>query len=225
MKSLLLLDVETSGLDPFVDHLIEVGLVVWSVEHRAILACASWILRAPENPAANINGIPPALLAHGREPNAVRSTVQRWAEGADAIAAHNGDFDRQWLPELGKPWLDTAFDIDWPRAGTNRTLTGLALAHGLAVMDAHRALPDCMLLARLLERVAEQHDIDVLLARAMRPKSRVVAISPRFDAALNLLFKEAGFRWKPETKEWWRMMPPEDTKDLPFRVRVEGGAR
>lgn len=60
---LLLLDVETSGLDEKKDHLVEVGLVRWSVTHRTILTAASWVVAAPSNAAAEINGIPEAALA------------------------------------------------------------------------------------------------------------------------------------------------------------------
>lgn len=219
MNTLLLIDVETSGLDPAVDHLLEVGLVLWSVQHRSTIASAAWLLRAPANPAQHINGIPPALLVEGRDPAAVRTTVTRWAESADAIAAHNGDFDRQWLPDLGKPWIDSAWDIDWPKPVSDRKLTAVALAHGLAVMDAHRALPDCQLLARLLERVGEMgHDVEALLVRAMRPKVKVVSKLP-YSTENVAACKAAGFRWEPAKKEWWRMIAEEDVAALPFPCR------
>lgn len=217
MREILILDTETSGLDSAKDHLIEVGLVRWSVEHRTTLASLSWLVQAPENPAQAINGIPPAILVHGQRPEWVRGVVAEWASAADAIAAHN-DFDRQWFPELGKPWIDTAWDIDWPRAlnAESRKVHALCLAHGLAVLDAHRALPDCQLLARLLERVAELgHDVGLLLDRAMRPKVKIVSLAP-FEQ--KDVVKQHGFRWSPEERLWWRMMPPEDVAALPFRT-------
>lgn len=221
---LLLLDVETSGLDEKRDHLVEVGLVRWSVTHRTILTAASWVVSAPSNPAAAFNGIPEAALIDGVAHAQVIATARRWAEGCDAIAAHNGDFDRKWFPDdLGRPWIDTAWDIEWPRAAScsGRRVVDLCLGHGLAVLDAHRALPDCLMVARLLERVGELGvDVEQLVRRAMRPKVKVVGVSPGFNAELNLLFKAAGFRWAPEVKEWWRMMAPEDVAALPFRCRV-----
>jgi DNA polymerase-3 subunit epsilon len=218
---LLILDVETSSLEPETGHLVEVGLVRWSVEHRTILSAASWVVAAPDNPAAAINGIPPAALAEGAAPAHVMATTKRWAESCDVIAAHS-DFDRKWFPDLGRPWIDTAWDIDYPRAAScsGRRVVDLCLGHGLAVLDNHRALPDCLLLARLLERCGELGaDVEQLVRRAMRPKVKVVALVSfeEKEAA-----KAAGFRWDPHpVKAWWRMMAPEDVAALPFRCRVE----
>ena len=225
MRRILLLDTETSGLDPAVDHLLEVGLVVWSVEHRCILEAGSWILRAPGNPAEHLNGIPPAILAEGRQREPVVAAVRRLAEGCSAIVAHNGEFDRLWLPELAGSWIDSAWDLDWPRAGADRRLVSLALAHGLAVLDAHRALTDCILLARLLERVGELgHDVAQLLERAVRPKVRVVSLLP-YSTDNVATVKAAGFRWRPESKEWWRMLAAEDVAALPFPAEIDDGSR
>lgn len=221
MKKLLLLDVESTGLDPAKDHLAEVGLVQWSVEHHCTLASASWLVRAPSNEAEKINRIPAAALVDAAEPDRVRELVRRWAEPCDAVMAHNADFDRQWVPDLGKPWIDSAWDLELPVACSDRKLTDIMLAHGLAVLDAHRALTDCQMMARLLERCVELcWDVDNMLAKALRPKVRVVAINHGFDAAKNQLYKTAGFRWSPESKEWWRLLPEEDAAALPFKVRV-----
>lgn len=218
MRELLIVDTETSGVDSKKDHLIEVGLVRWSVEHRTTIASGAWLVQAPENPAETINGIPPAILELGREIGDVHMIVTGWARQCDAVMAHNADFDSQWLPDLGKPWIDSAWDCEWPRPCSDRKLTALALAHGLAVLDAHRALPDCQLLARLLERVAELgHDVGLLLERAMRPKVKIVSLAP-FEQ--KEIVKQAGFRWSPGERSWWRMMPVEDVAALPFRTRA-----
>jgi DNA polymerase-3 subunit epsilon len=219
---ILILDVETSGFDPDKDHLLEVAVVRWSVEHRAVIAAASWLLAAPGNAAEPINGIPPALLSEGIELDRVIADVHRWAKGCDLVLAHNGEFDRSWVGEIGPPWVDSAWDLEWPRAGAGRTLVQLALAHGLAVLEAHRALSDCLLLARLLARVGEMGaDVGRLLERARRPKLKVISLAPFEDREL---VKSHGFRWAPHPlKEWWRMMPLEDVAGLPFRCRIDAG--
>lgn len=215
----LILDVETSGLDPDNDHLLEVGMVLWSIEHRTTIDVASYLVRAPDNAAQAINGIPPALVREAKLwREQARGAVSAWAERAIVVLAHNADFDVQWLPPFSIPVVDTAWDVDWPRVCADRKLTALALAHGLAVMEAHRALPDCQLLARLLERVAELgHDVGELLRRAMRPKVEIVSLAP-FEK--KDVVKAAGFRWSPERKVWWRNMSPDDVAALPFRTRV-----
>lgn len=213
---LLILDTETSSLDPADGHLLEVGVVVWSVTHCSSLSSAAWLLRAPSNAAAEINGIPEALLEFGSDRDKVLEFVTRMASSCDAIAAHN-DFDRQWLPDLGRPWIDTAWDVDWPRGAGGRKLHELCLAHGLAVLDAHRALPDCQLLARLFERVAEMGcDVTELVRRALRPKAKVISLAP---FAKKDLVKQHGFRWDPVAKVWWRNMAREDVAALPFSTK------
>lgn len=223
-RRLLLVDVETSGMDPAKDHLVEVGLVRWHVEHRSMIAAASWVIRAPSNEAEAINGIPAALLVEGQEKGAILDAARRWAGGCDVVVAHNGDFDRSFLGEIGPAWVDSAWDIAWPRASGGRKLVELALAHGLGVTEAHRAISDCLLLARLFERVAELgHDVGAMLARAMRPKVKVVSLAP-FEQ--RDLCKAAGFRWEPHpVKVWWRMMPAEDVPSLPFPCRIDGDRR
>jgi DNA polymerase-3 subunit epsilon len=215
---LLLLDTETSSLDPETGHLLEVGLVRWSVEHRTILSAASWVLVAPENPAETINGIPTAALAEGATPAHVIATTKKWAESCDVIAAHS-DFDRKWFPDLGRPWIDTAWDMDWPRAAScsGRRVIDLCLGHGLAVFDAHRALPDCLLLARLLERCAELgHDVEAMIRKAMRPRVAVEARGLPFDRKDEA--KNIGFRWDDKARVWWKRVLPEEIAELPFRV-------
>ena len=221
MKTLLLLDTETSGLDPAKDQLLEVGMVLWSVEHRTTLASSAWLVYATSNAAEDINAIPPAaLIVAGRDRVLALGDVKQWASQADAIVAHNAEFDRQWVGDLGKPWVDGAWDLAWPKASSDRKLHSLCLAHGLAVLDAHRALPDCQLLARLFERVAELgHDVGAMLERAMRPKSKIVSLAP-FEQ--KDVVKAAGFRWDPQGKVWWRNMAAEDVPALPFRTRRVG---
>lgn len=227
MKLILIVDVETSGFDPEKDHLVEAAVLLWDVPHRTTLHQASWIVRAPSNAAQNINHIPAGLLVDGRDRELVNKTVAAWAANADAIVAHNADFDTKWLPPFDKPIVDSAWDIAWPMATDNRQLHALCLAHGLAVFEAHRALPDCQLLARLLERCAELgQDVGELLRRAMRPKTKVYSLAP-FE--MKDVVKAHSFRWAPEPeKVWWRMVATEDLDQflasLPFPCTTEAPA-
>lgn len=49
MKSVLLLDVEATTLEPKTGSLIEVGAVLWSIEHRSIIECFSGVMHAAEH--------------------------------------------------------------------------------------------------------------------------------------------------------------------------------
>lgn len=69
-------------------------------------------------------------------------------------------------------------DVEWPHS-SKRKLVDLALDHGLGVARAHRALTDCELVERLLERCHEMgFDVADMLMQAMRPKVTVAAKTP-----------------------------------------------
>jgi DNA polymerase-3 subunit epsilon len=91
----------------------------------------------------------------------------------------------------------------------------IALAHGVAVTSAHRAINDCLLLARLLERVDEDVDdlLHLALQRASRPKAEFIARTAYKDKDL---VKAAGFHWNGTV--WSRYMAVEDAEKLPFDV-------
>lgn len=233
MKTIAIFDVETDSTDAQTGHLLEVGCVLWSVKHRALINAASWLVDCgiQENAALAVNGIAPELLTRGLAPSTVRSFVHSAAAEADALTAWNADFDRQWLPEdIGKPWFDAMDDLEWPRSSSSRMLVEVALAHGVGVVDAHRALADCLTIARLLERTAEILDahngneagdpFPRWLARALRPKVHVEVSDSRFNADMNAVYKEHGFRWAPApAKRWRRKMFAEDARKLPFVVQ------
>ena len=54
---LLIIDTETTGLDPSHGQCIEVGAVLFHVASRALLAQVSFLLPASRNPAQHVNGI------------------------------------------------------------------------------------------------------------------------------------------------------------------------
>ncbi|MGB5241863.1 MAG: 3'-5' exonuclease, partial [Prochlorococcaceae cyanobacterium] len=60
-QHLLILDTETTGLDPERDQCIEVGAVLFHVPSRAVLSQLSLLLPCHSNPAKAINGIDAAV--------------------------------------------------------------------------------------------------------------------------------------------------------------------
>lgn len=218
MKTILILDTETSDKDPAKGALLEVATASFDVEAGKLLEAQSRLvcLRDIENAAEHINGIPSSLLWHGWEPHQVDAWLFAEAQRHDAIVAHNADFDRQWVPDLRKPWICSCDDVEWPRNAGSKSLVSLALAHGVGVVYAHRALADVLTLAHMLERVAEMGvDLERLLERAMRPKALFQALVSYDDREKA---KEAGFRWEPEKKRWVRKVFLEDVPALGFKV-------
>lgn len=219
LNTLLLLDTETSGLDPKKDPLIEVACANWSLEHRCMLSCWSALVSGSRNDAEAVNGIPAAALSKGPSAARVYERLIASSSVCDVVVAHHADFDRAFVPELNRPWVCSMEDIQWPGAkpGGYTSLIDLALANGLGIATAHRALSDVLLLARVFERMLEKGvDVRALLERGLRPKGTFLALTSYEEREIT---KANGFKWKPETKQWVRRMAIEDAAALPFKTR------
>lgn len=220
-----LLDTETTGLSPIDGaKTIEVAVCLYDLKYASPVDSFSALIRAISNEAEHINGIKPELLVAAREPDEVWRAV-KWLIGpASVVVAHSANFDRQFCPDFGKPWACSKTDIRWPGRLRGDHLVQLALALGLGVASAHRAMADVDTLSRIFTRIAEQgHDLEAILIDAMRPKALFVSMAS-FD--LKDLVKSHGFSWDylpgdtvRAKKVWYRSMPPEDVAALPFRVR------
>ncbi len=217
IRRICIVDTETTGLDPKKDAVIEIGAILYSLEYHTTIASYSSLVFAHGNAAEAINGIPPAALRGVPEFAEASMQLRDFAVHADAMVAHNASFDRGFLPDMEKPWICTKSDFKWPKADLGASLVVTALAHGLGVSSAHRALTDCRLIARLLERVHEMGlDVGAMLARGLRPKGKFVA-NVSYDE--RELAKKAGFSWVPESKSWIATIAREDAAALPFKVR------
>ena len=223
VQRLLILDTETTGLDPDQHHCIEIGAVLFDVAHRSVLSQVSFLLPCETNAAQAINGIDPALT----------SQPQPWREGlrcfeamlaaADVVVAHNAAFDRQWfgrgsLPAIDKPWLCSMEDLRWPaerQLRANPSVRDLALAYGVPVWAAHRALTDCIYLAQVFERCV---DLEDLLLAGLEPRRLYRA---RLSYEERHKAREAGFRWnEPISGAWSRRLSAREAARLEFPVVV-----
>lgn len=222
-ETLMILDTETTGLDPATDRLCEVGAVLFSVGHRAVIQQVSFLLPIDDNPVQAINGISPDLAAWQAPLHALPLFLEM-ASVSDAFVAHNAEFDRQWVTPLltpallSLPWICTCEGIRWPGLRLNPSLVDLALAYGVPVWAAHRALTDCTYLAHVLARdpLLEEH-----LAQGLEPRRLVVA-QVSYDQREQA--KAAGFRWDPITKQWSRRCSQSEIDELPFAVVDERAA-
>jgi DNA polymerase-3 subunit epsilon len=221
-STLLILDTETTALSPEEGQCIEVGAILFQVAGRAVLAQVSFLLPAASNPAAHVNGIDAAITRLPQPWQAGLQCFEAMLAAADALLAHNAAFDRQWfghglLPAVAKPWICSMEDIRWPAERHLRaspSVRDLALAYGVPVWAAHRALTDCIYLAQVLERCA---DLEQLLAAALEPRRlfrACLSYSERQQA------KEAGFRWnEPVRGAWSRRLSDREAAALPFSVQ------
>jgi DNA polymerase-3 subunit epsilon len=91
----------------------------------------------------------------------------------------------------------------------------LALAYGVPVWAAHRALTDCTYLVQVFERCA---DLEVLLQAALEPRQLYRAC---LSYAERHRAREAGFRWnEPVSGAWSRRLSQREVEALPFPVEL-----
>ncbi len=220
-QRLLILDTETTGLDPQRGHCIEVGAVLFDVAHRAVLSQISFLLPCDDNPARGINGIDPAVTRLVQPWQQALQCFEAMVAAADLVVAHNAAFDRQWfglgpLPAITKPWLCSMEDLRWPadkRLRSNPSVRDLALAYGVPVWAAHRALTDCLYIAQVFERCPE---LEQLLQAGLEPRRLYRA---RLSYEERHKAREAGFRWnEPLSGAWSRRLSEREAALLSFPV-------
>jgi DNA polymerase-3 subunit epsilon len=222
-EMLLIIDTETTGLSAAEGQCIEVGAVLFHVPHRAVLTQVSFLMPCPSNGAEGINGIPAAVTRLEQPWQDALACFRAMVAAADALVAHNAAFDRQWfglgaLPVLTKPWICSMEDIRWPADRQLRSapsVRDLALAYGVPVWAAHRALTDCIYLAQVFERCS---DLEERLQAAQEPRTLYRA---QLSYAERHRAKAAGFRWNdPVPRAWSRRLSRREVEALPFPVEV-----
>lgn len=238
MRNVLLLDTETTGMDPEKDgaRCIEVAVQLFDIQlatpimsFASLMWDPSW--GEPANPQEKTNGISAAMLAFAPPPLEVWRRVRAIAGcAAECVVAHRAEFDMRFTPPMKRPtaagpedplpWACTKSDFKWPHGLRGDHLVHLALGLGLGVVAAHRAMTDVDIMSRVLSRVAEMGgDLQELFRLALRPKVRVVSLAP-FE--MKDIVKEHGFFWDPPpVKQWYRWMSPEDRAELPFRTVID----
>jgi DNA polymerase-3 subunit epsilon len=144
------LDVETTGLDPFTDEIIELAitLFLFNYETGEILEILDEFvgLREPNKKitcsAKRIHGITNEEV-RGRKLD--KEHILLLISNADFLIAHNATFDRSFMvrlfPDVGhKSWLCSMKGINWKQKGfASRSLLYLLQAHGIKCVRAHRA--------------------------------------------------------------------------------------
>jgi DNA polymerase-3 subunit epsilon len=217
----LILDTETTGLNPEMDATIEVACALYDIEYASVVASFASLIQCDHNSAELVNRIPVRLLIDAPISGSVWPQVVSLALRADVIVAHRAEFDIQFVPkELQKlkPWACSKFDMDFPCGKPERGehLVHLALAHDVPVYTAHRAMADVDTLVRTFQAAHRlNHDVSNMIARSLRPKGVFQALVSFNDKDKA---KEAGFSWNPEAKTWSRRMFVDEVSKLPFKT-------
>jgi len=220
MTLITIIDTETTGTDPEKCLIIEIAAILYSLTHAAPIESVSWLLPCMVNPALAVNGIHPELTMLSAD---MQLRLDDMEGRSIAYMAHNAPFDKSFLKRDAIPFVCSMRDIEWPVPCGSKALVAIALAHGIGVASAHRAMADCDTISRLLTRVHEMGvDLEQLIARAMRPKVLVRALVSYDDRQLA---KDRKFVWSIPPgykKEVWNReyFEGEIPTDLPFQTKV-----
>ncbi|WP_416355889.1 3'-5' exonuclease [Aureimonas phyllosphaerae] len=220
----IVLDTETTGLDPEVDEILELAMIAVTYDERGLHDVVERFTGLSEPSTeitpqiTSLTGLTlDDLRGHTIDPDAVAAFIQR----ADFVVAHNADFDRKFCRRRfaslsAKPWLCSYRDIDWRVFGAeNSRLSGI-LGHVGLFHTAHRAMADCDALVEILAAdrwsTAERSPFASLLASLGTAKVEIIAGGPTY--AWRDQLKRRGYRWSPGTtttpKGWFVQLAKAD---------------
>ena len=216
------LDLETTGLNPDQDEIIEIGMVPFTYGPEGYIHSVDTPfsqLREPSKPISEevtkITQITNDML---RGQSIDPDEVFDFAKQAGLIIAHNAYFDRRFIENFSpgfanKPWACSMSQIPWKEEGFDGTrLSHIAAGLGF-FYEAHRAIEDCHAGIEVLSRplpVSKTRALAKLLTAARQDTKRIWAESAPFDFKDKL--KARGYRWNDgadgRPKSWYLDVTP-----------------
>ncbi len=157
------IDVETTGLDPQHDEVVELAVVLFSYCHNGITGIVD-IYSGLREPAVPINAS--AYSAHGLSMNELKGErldekrIEAMIRQADFLVSHNAEFDRSFTSIIfhyaaGKYWYCSMSDINW---SGGKSIQKLLADHNIYSDQSHRALCDAIAVINLLSLQASSEN-------------------------------------------------------------------
>jgi DNA polymerase-3 subunit epsilon len=218
LRTGMFLDVETTGLDPKADAIIELAIVPFDYDTDGRIVAVGAALHQLNEPAGPIPSEITAItgltdeMVDGRALDV--SAIEAFVGRADIILAHNAAFDRPFAERLspifaGKAWGCTMCDVPWKDEGIEGRRLSDLLGGFQYFYDAHRAVDDCEAGIALLTMTLPRSGFRVLqrlLEVARRPTWRIFAEGASFE--VKDVLKHRGYKWNAERsmgpKSWWK---------------------
>lgn len=220
----VILDCETTGLDPAKDVVIQLSMLRILYDEKGIIEIGDSFdaYQDPGRPIpeeiTRITGITDEMVAGARiDPEDVR----QFLSGVDMTIAHNAGFDRKFV-EAGFPgvgfdamdWHCSLTQIDWKGRGMGSGSLELLAQKSGFVYDAHNSRSDILATAFILSTASPDHPAPFteMMAEADLSPRHVIAVNSPFSAKDAL--KARGYRWAtPEepvhgfSKVWHKIIP------------------
>lgn len=231
----MFLDVESTGLDPMANEIIEFAITPFDYDTHGRVAAIGEPLHQFNEPAepipseiTAITGLTDDIVAGHRLDVAA---IETFVAPADLILAHNAAFDRPFVERLSpvfasKPWGCTMCDVPWKEEGIEGRRLADLLGRFKYFFDAHRAVDDCEAGIALLTMTLPRSGSRVLarlLEVARRPTWRIFAEGAPFE--VKDVLKERGYKWNADRgigpKSWWRDVQAPMVEDELDYLRAE----
>lgn len=174
-RPLVFLDIETTGGSPYDSRITEIGAL--RVEDGKVVATYNQLLD-PGQPIppfiVRLTGITDDMVVGQPAFGAVAKDLKRFLDGS-VFVAHNVNFDYSFIKESYRR-LGVATDFNFDRFCTARlsrqlypqqarhNLDTIIAAHGIDVVDRHRALDDARVLHEFYQKALDEHGLRVYAA-------------------------------------------------------------
>ena len=196
MTYVLGIDVETTGLDPDEDEIIELGMVLWDWEYKKPIKIFNELVDGEKNIPEDIQkltGITGAMRGiFGWSTESIKSVLHSFMSFNPILMAYNAKFDSGFINKLislpHPHWLCAMEDVDYPDHFQSKKLSYLAADHGFINPFAHRAIFDVLTMFKVLEN----YDLNKIVENSKEEKVNLIAqvsYSERNKA------KALGYKW------------------------------
>lgn len=213
----IILDIETTGLDPHADEIIEIGLVKFSFLESGHIVGPIDALQGLFQPkialppeVSQLTGINNEMLV-GQ--NLDLEKIRDFIQDASIIIAHNASFDRRfcekkWPFFAAKEWACSLKEINWREEGFSSSHLNVLLNNYGFFHGGHRALNDCYALLKILTLelpISHKNIFSTLLKSSIKPTIRISAVGSPFET--KDVLKKRGYKWSDggddSPRAWW----------------------
>lgn len=218
----LYVDVETTGIEPKDDSIIELAIVPFLFKEDGTIVGYGKPYSSFSDPGCEISdeitritGITTDMVqGHSLD----SSVIKGYLQNATLVLAHKADFDRKFLDklELGfedKKWACSLQEIPWKENGyKSQSLENIA-ADNMLFYGSHRARDDCFAALALLTKPLNNGNtpFQELLKSSNNPRYYIEATKSEFGK--KDLLKDRGYRWNSTKKIWWTKVASEAFDD------------